>query len=776
MKNLLTALFFGLIASNLQAQTNPPAQALPYTQDFGTSATGFSALPTGIAAWNGLNGGSVSTQALAEATVPTGNAGVTAKTASQTTGGTYGYSNSSNGRFYIQTSSNATNGVNQLATAINTGANTSVNIAYSIEVINLGSASTIGSVLQYRAGITGTWITVVGSAKVFTPSSTNIVGMPSSYNYTLCGLLASTDYQFRWAHWKSSGTSMGLGYDNISITGVASPTITASLATPTNICQGAAVILTPTIAGGTAPYKVNYSGSAIGAGATNVTYSSGTITTAATTGSGTANYQLTSVTDANGCTSSSVFTSVASTVSAPSVGGTVGSSTTLCSGASAILSLTGQTGNVTGWESSTDNFASSTPIVNTTTMNSVSALTTTTKYRATVVNGACPAAVSAAATLTIPALILTTTTIPSNTVSCDDNVSGYTYYGNGANYFFAINWEPGVLGGAGGVNAAVKASSTVGVTVAPAISQTPAGGASGTDVAYSMKRYWNVNTGGNTVVNPVRVRFYFSAAEKQAVIDAAGAGAVFSWFKTKLGVNYDPAVFVTASTTGNIADVEPITVISEGVESGVNYVEFETSHFSGGSGAASLSPAGPLPIELKSFTGSRMNEGNKLSWTTATEKNTNLFIVERSPNGKDDWKAIANINAAGNSNKDLTYSTIDANPVCLAYYRLKTIDIDKSISLSKVISIASPCGGFAVTDIYPNPANESVTIDYQNTIAGDINLLITDILGKVVLTQSAIATEGSNTIKIDISTLPRGAYFIGFSNQTDKVTRRIIKQ
>ena len=69
---------------NLGAQTNPVAQPLPYSQNFGTA--GFTSLPAGVGAWNGLNGGSVNSAASAAATAPTGDATLTNAATVQTTG------------------------------------------------------------------------------------------------------------------------------------------------------------------------------------------------------------------------------------------------------------------------------------------------------------------------------------------------------------------------------------------------------------------------------------------------------------------------------------------------------------------------------------------------------------------------------------------------------------------------------------------------------------------------------------------------------------------
>jgi hypothetical protein len=79
-------------------------------------------------------------------------------------------------------------------------------------------------------------------------------------------------------------------------------------------------------------------------------------------------------------------------VSTPTVAGTVTpANTNVCLGSNSTnLSLSGQTGSVLRWESSTDNFATAgTPIVNTSTSLTASGLTTDTYYRAVVQSGGC---------------------------------------------------------------------------------------------------------------------------------------------------------------------------------------------------------------------------------------------------------------------------------------------------------------------------------------------------------------------------------------------------
>ena len=209
------------------SQSNPTAQSLPYSQNFGTLT--FTSLPAGWVAW--LAGGNKTTQALAEASAPTADdTTVTAATASQTTGGIYGYAVSSNAQLYIQESSNATRGTPIVAFAFNTGSSASVTINYDLSMIN-GGASTqdYGHALQYRAGTSGSFTTITGSAMTF--------GAVTSYNTTtrsfaLTGLTANTVYQIRIITWRPSGSSSskGIGIDNFSViaSSTSTPTITGA--------------------------------------------------------------------------------------------------------------------------------------------------------------------------------------------------------------------------------------------------------------------------------------------------------------------------------------------------------------------------------------------------------------------------------------------------------------------------------------------------------------------------------------------------------------------
>ncbi len=145
---------------------------------------------------------------------------ITARTSASTTGGCFGYATGGNGRFYVQTSSNSTNGTSQPMMAIATTGLGSITVAYDIEMVS-AQARTVGVVLQYRVGTSGSWNTVSGSA--YLHSSTRTDGQVDSFTNLV--LPSDADdravVQLRWAVWRGtmSGSSSGIALDNISITG-----------------------------------------------------------------------------------------------------------------------------------------------------------------------------------------------------------------------------------------------------------------------------------------------------------------------------------------------------------------------------------------------------------------------------------------------------------------------------------------------------------------------------------------------------------------------------
>ena len=127
-----------------------------------------------------------------------------------------------------------------------------------------------------------------------------------------------------------------------------------------------------------------------------------------------------------------------------------------------------------------------------------------------------------------------------------------------------------------------------------------------------------------------------------------------------------------------------------------------------------------------------------LSWKTATEKNSDKFVVERvladNKNVVNTWQSVGSVKAANLSNSPKEYSFVDKNVKPGKYqYRLKMIDNDGTFGYSNVIEaeVTIP-KNFNLAQNYPNPFNPSTKINYQLPVDSRVTLELFDITGKRV--------------------------------------------
>lgn len=170
-----------------------------------------------------------------------------------------------------------------------------------------------------------------------------------------------------------------------------------------------------------------------------------------------------------------------------------------------------------------------------------------------------------------------------------------------------------------------------------------------------------------------------------------------------------------------------------------------------------------LPVELLYFQGeSQKRCTNKLYWATSSEKNNSHFLVEYSTDNED-FETIARIDGNGNSAELIEYSyiheRIDGRD---NYYRLKQVDYDGTSAYSEVVYIASDCEGLDLetTKIYPNPTFGWLNADIVNSTndARNIQIMVTDALGRIVHMEESILEPGVNRNGVDLSRFSTGTY------------------
>jgi hypothetical protein len=143
-----------------------------------------------------------------------------------------------------------------------------------------------------------------------------------------------------------------------------------------------------------------------------------------------------------------------------------------------------------------------------------------------------------------------------------------------------------------------------------------------------------------------------------------------------------------------------------------------------------------VPVELTSFTASVSEGSVVLNWATATELNNQGFEIERST-PTHSWEKIGYVPGFGTTTEPRSYTFVDATVITGSYsYRLKQIDYNGTFSYSDVVGVEvdfTP-SEYALSQNYPNPFNPSTTIMYQVPKAGNVSMIVYDMLGQEVKT------------------------------------------
>ena len=164
-----------------------------------------------------------------------------------------------------------------------------------------------------------------------------------------------------------------------------------------------------------------------------------------------------------------------------------------------------------------------------------------------------------------------------------------------------------------------------------------------------------------------------------------------------------------------------------------------------------------LPVKLESFGARKKTEASsEINWTTSNEETGNIYVLERSADGKN-FTSIKAINAIGR-NSNQTYSHTDIKPLTGAnYYRLRIENTsgDNKYSEIKTVVFSKPGMNFS---IYPNPAGKFTNLILQEKDGQRLRVSLYDAVGRQV--KKIIVTVLNQKAALNLDGLNKGFYSV----------------
>lgn len=184
-----------------------------------------------------------------------------------------------------------------------------------------------------------------------------------------------------------------------------------------------------------------------------------------------------------------------------------------------------------------------------------------------------------------------------------------------------------------------------------------------------------------------------------------------------------------------------------------------------------------LPIKLLWFTAKLTGEIAEVLWTTASEKNNDYFIVEKSPDGIH-FETLEKIKGHTNQSKTTNYQTYDLHPYQeTTYYRLKQIDTDGSFSFSDIVSVNRELISKVFSyQVYPNPNDGSqIRLLFEQLQDDILTIDLYNTAGELIISDKWVRQNEEQSYALPLSEkLSSGIYIIKVSSTQTVLTKKLI--
>jgi hypothetical protein len=180
----------------------------------------------------------------------------------------------------------------------------------------------------------------------------------------------------------------------------------------------------------------------------------------------------------------------------------------------------------------------------------------------------------------------------------------------------------------------------------------------------------------------------------------------------------------------------------------------------------------PLALDLINFTAERKANYTRLNWTTAHEQGVDHFTIERSDDAVQ-FYGITKVTARNTGNAE-SYSSNDYAPIRnIAYYRLRSVDINGKEKLSAIVSVKAENSGNLLTLVI-NPVHDQVILAASSELNGVFDYRLHAIDGKLMQEGNlTIQNGGQYTLSLKGNFEP-GTYTLEVSNKIENFRYKLV--
>lgn len=187
------------------------------------------------------------------------------------------------------------------------------------------------------------------------------------------------------------------------------------------------------------------------------------------------------------------------------------------------------------------------------------------------------------------------------------------------------------------------------------------------------------------------------------------------------------------------------------------------------------SAVSPLPVEFLYFNLVANENDVQVIWSTASEFNSDYFVVQRSQNGSD-FVDIIKLAASGNSSAIKNYIVSDNEPaIGVAYYRIKQIDFNGDFKFSNTLSVNFK--NDETMAVFPSPClkDQPLSIRVLGKSGEELQLVITDLQGAKIYSSANLVSSDKEVISIDLpGKIASGVYFLVTTSRNAVYRKKVV--